>query len=649
LIQLTILHTNDLHGHVKQLLRIASLIRRIRTEVEANGGYCLYLDAGDSEDTSNLESSLTKGSAMEAILRGAGCDYVALGNAIPLRYGPEAVENLAVHFGKPLLCGNIFNLQGELIDGLEAYAVQTFGSLKVGLIGLTDPMDVYRAVFKLDAKKPGDVLPSLIEKVRSQEAKFIILLSHLSSPVDQQLTEKIPGMDIIIGGHDHKKLCPPLDINGTVIVQAGEYGQFLGRLDLEIDDETGKIVSYKGELISVEEKLPNDPQTQRSVENEQKRIQEIMNRQIGILENAFEYSEDSECAAGNLLADALLDRMEGAQVALTLAGHWTTGLKAGVVTQGELFSANRSTANPARVELSGKQILTFIHEALKPENAARRLHALRGGAVGMPHVAGMRVCYDPEDENNLEIKIGNEPLIEDKKYIVASTDMEISEFIDYLIIPDEQIEYEVPTIMPEVVEDYIRQNSPLQLPQKNRLSINDQKQQNAVTEVFSINKKLSIASELFGLLEGTWQGEGRGGYLTIDSFDYREKLVFTRRDESTSAYEQRTEKRMDGTKEFVTSHWESGFISILENGDLELVNAQSGGQGEALIGHIQTLDPITRIHFVSKALMNDARMVSTTRVFELEGDQLRYEMEMSTTKVNDLTWHLAITLERVRE
>ena len=139
MIKLTILHTNDLHGRVEQLLRIATLVRRIRSEVEANMGYCLYLDAGDSEDTSHLESSLTKGSAMEAILCGADCDYAALGNAIPLRYGPESVENLAIHFGKPLLCGNMFNAQGNLINGLEPYTIQIFGNLKVGLIGLTDP------------------------------------------------------------------------------------------------------------------------------------------------------------------------------------------------------------------------------------------------------------------------------------------------------------------------------------------------------------------------------------------------------------------------------------------------------------------------------------------------------------------------------
>jgi 5'-nucleotidase len=470
LIHLTLLHTNDMHGRVQQLLRIATLVRRIRREVEANDGYCLYLDAGDSEDTSNLESSLTKGSAMEAILRGAGCDYVALGNAIPVRYGPEAVENLAAHFGRPLICGNMFDVQGNLIQGLEPFTIHTFGELKVGLIGLTDPMDVYRAVFKLDARKPADVLPGLITQARAQGAKFIVLLSHLNSTVDQQLAESIPGIDVIIGGHDHKQLYPPLDINQTIVAQAGEYGQYLGRLDLEIDQGTGKIIKYRGELIQVEETIPIDPQAQEVVKSEQERVEEIMRKRIGFLEGVVELSEDAECSAGNLLADALLDRMEGTQVALALAGHWITGLNAGEVTRGQLFAANRSTANPARVELSGKQIQTFMRAALKPENAARRLHSLRGGAVGMPHVAGMRVRYRSDDANFLDIEIEGEPLREDETYQVAATDFEFSEQINYLIMPDEQVEYEIPTIMPEVLEDYIRQNSPVQLPASNRIT-----------------------------------------------------------------------------------------------------------------------------------------------------------------------------------
>ena len=88
----------------------------------------------------------------------------------------------------------------------------------------------------------------------------------------------------------------------------------------------------------------------------------------------------------------------------------------------------------------------------------------------MPHIAGMCVRYDLNALSTLEIEIGNEPLIEDKKYLVASTDMEFAEFINYLIIPDEQIEYEIPTIMPEVLEDYIRYNSPLSPSKERRIA-----------------------------------------------------------------------------------------------------------------------------------------------------------------------------------
>ena len=164
-----------------------------------------------------------------------------------------------------------------------------------------------------------------------------------------------------------------------------------------------------------------------------------------------------------------------------------------------------------------------------------------------------------------------------------------------------------------------------------------------------MSKKTLTARDVFDLLEGTWHGEGRGGFPTIDSFDYREELIFTKRDESTLEYSQRTEKRMDGQSRFITSHWENGFIRVLESGDLELVNAQSGGRSEVLIGHIEKVGSLIRLHFTSKAVTNDPKVISTARTFELEGDHLRYEMEMSTTQVDKRTRHLEIILRRTRK
>ena len=162
-----------------------------------------------------------------------------------------------------------------------------------------------------------------------------------------------------------------------------------------------------------------------------------------------------------------------------------------------------------------------------------------------------------------------------------------------------------------------------------------------------MNQNSIAISHLFTILQGTWAGEGRGQFPTVNSFDYRETLTFTRRDEKTLAYEQRAQKRYDGQTEWLESHWENGFIRILENSELELTSAQIG-RTEVLAGSIESMDAILRIHFVSKTITNDPRMISSARTFELEGNTLRYEMEMQTTAVDQSTKHLAVTLQRIK-
>jgi hypothetical protein len=160
-----------------------------------------------------------------------------------------------------------------------------------------------------------------------------------------------------------------------------------------------------------------------------------------------------------------------------------------------------------------------------------------------------------------------------------------------------------------------------------------------------MDDKSIISTHVLDLLVGTWTGEGRGEFPGVTSFSYRETLLFTRRDEKTLAYQQRTQKLYDGGTEWLPSHWESGFIRILENGELELTSAQIG-RTEVLVGKIETQDSFIRIHFVSKLISNDPRMISSKRIFELDGDSLRYDMEMHTAKVEQSMPHLKIALQR---
>lgn len=158
----------------------------------------------------------------------------------------------------------------------------------------------------------------------------------------------------------------------------------------------------------------------------------------------------------------------------------------------------------------------------------------------------------------------------------------------------------------------------------------------------------TAATHILTLLQGTWKGQGRGQFPGVTSFTYREVLTFTLRDEKTLAYEQRAQKLYDGQTDWLESHWESGFIRVLENSELELTSAQIG-RVEVLTGKFEEADAVVRIRFVSKSIMNDPRMISSARIFELQGESLRYGMEMHTTKVEQSTPHLQITLQRVSQ
>ncbi len=467
---LTVLHTNDIHGRVDQLARIATLARRIRDQASARGGDCLLCDAGDVEDPTLLESNMTKGSAVFAVLRAAGYDLAAAGNATALRYGPQAVRDLSVRFGQPLLAANLPDpATGRLVAGLAPFALLNLAGAKAAVIGMTAPMDLY-ALFNLTPLDPAAILPSLIAKVRAKGARTVILLSHLGARDDQELAARVPGLDLILGGHSHTELYPPVMVGRTIVAQAGDRGRFLGRLDLDVQALTGRLTLLRAELVPVTEDIPGDPLTLGAIEAERRSVAALGQQVVGELAAPLDASEDSQCPAGDLLADALLDRVPGAQVAMVIAGHWRTGLPAGPVSLGTLNAALPSTGNPARAELTGAQIVQWLSAALRPENAARRLKMLRGVALGMPHVAGITVRYDPATPTVLDVTMGGERLESERTYVVASSDLELSEAVGYLPLSLDRVQYEVPTILPEVVREYLARRSPVAPPAGQRVA-----------------------------------------------------------------------------------------------------------------------------------------------------------------------------------
>ena len=72
--------------------------------------------------------------------------------------------------------------------------------------------------------------------------------------------------------------------------------------------------------------------------------------------------------------------------------------------------------------------------------------------------------------NKVTVMMNGKLIEEEKTYIVATSDLEISEYLDYFVVPPEETEYEVPTILPEVLEQYLRLHSPMPAPKSGRIA-----------------------------------------------------------------------------------------------------------------------------------------------------------------------------------
>ncbi len=148
------------------------------------------------------------------------------------------------------------------------------------------------------------------------------------------------------------------------------------------------------------------------------------------------------------------------------------------------------------------------------------------------------------------------------------------------------------------------------------------------------------ALEPIAWLLGTWIGEGKGHYPTIDSFGYREESRFAHAGKPVMSYVQRTWSPQDGA----AMHSEAGFLRPKESGIIELVLAHSFAIAEVSEGSIEG----RRLELVSRSLAPTStakHVLSLRRVIEGDGDTLSYEIDMAIGE-HPLQNHLRAELHR---
>jgi 2',3'-cyclic-nucleotide 2'-phosphodiesterase (5'-nucleotidase family) len=420
--RVTLLHTNDIHGQVDGLARVATLVERIREETPHR---VIYVDAGDVEETTTRLSNLTKGVAMHRLLSAAGCEVAVVGNAVWLRYGPQVIPDQAKVASYPLLLANL-----EPVDGVQKTALID----GVGFVGVTDPFGDFLGIglYGIQATDEVEEVRAGARALREQGAELVVCLSHLGyqridaegrgGAIDPELAAEMQGeVDVIVGAHSHDLLPDGERIGSVLIAQAESHARYLGRIEIDGAEMTAS-------LIPITEDIPPHPRVLAEIAAAEADLDASLDEIVADLDRPLD---------AQWITEMLRERM-GADIGLaTSAVVIDYPLPAGKLRRGDLWEACHSTANPAVAELTGAQISHMLEKGNDPGFQQETSGPLRGKPRGPLHVAGDASDLDPE-----------------RTYVVAATDYELESY-GQLIGPDWElsVRYDFPTIIREAIEE----------------------------------------------------------------------------------------------------------------------------------------------------------------------------------------------------
>ena len=404
-VTLTILHTNDLHGRVLPfpyrergrdvaekpsaggLARRATLIRRIRASAH---NPVLVVDAGDLVTRGPLWTTYLGGpevaalNAMQVDLAAVGNNEFKLKDGIDVADAPgarAALANIVRRSRFPWLCANVTTASGAWLPGVRPYVVRTLGGVRVGVLSVTSARSgSYRQTAGLRFTDPIAAAREWVPKVRA-ECDVLIALTHIGVLQDRLLAASVPGIDVIVGGDSHTFLHEALKVKnpsgvGVPIVQAGEHGVYVGRLDLELTrDAAGAwragVTAYR--LLPVGPDLPEDPAVAAAIAPSVKPFRAVVGRWPAIRGDVAERARQTRL----LFAEAIR-RAAGADLALVTNEGFQDALHRPTVTRYDLHSAWAYRDHVVTISATGEELAAL--RTKYPEAALAGAPAVLGPA-----------------------------------------------------------------------------------------------------------------------------------------------------------------------------------------------------------------------------------------------------------------------------
>lgn len=436
---LTILHTNDIHSRIESINKYNSTcnaegeaedkcfggMARIKTKMDElreqmGNQNVLVLDAGDPFQGS-LFYTTYKGEAEAEFMESIGYDAMAVGNH-EFDDGPEGLAKFVDAVSFPVLSGNLdLSDEASLAGKVEDHLILEVGGEKIGIISAL-------ATDTVDTSSPGDnvVFQDEIEALTADVAALeaagvnkIIALNHVGLPKDLEIAEAVPGIDVVIGGHSHTLMTNdedssfryPTMVGSTPVAQAYAYSKFIGKLTVSFDDE-GNVTAATGDPVILDSSVTPNAEMAARITEMGAPIEEMKKRIVAktadVVDGDRGVCRVAECSMGNLVADAMLDRVkdQGVTIAIQNGGGLRASIDAGEVTMGEVLTVLPFQNTLATFQASGQTIIDAL------ENGVSQVEEVKGR---FPQVAGLKFTWDASVAPN-EGRIQEVMVIKDGDY-----------------------------------------------------------------------------------------------------------------------------------------------------------------------------------------------------------------------------------------
>jgi len=352
---LRILHWNDFHAHnVPYDVAVTDSVSGKKETYKVGGsgnllGYLhqygkgkdnvAVLNAGDDFQGTPI-SSMTLGGSQIELMNITLPDAMVLGNH-EFDYGQVSLRAQVALAQYPLLAANLYDSVNHTTFAPPTM-VKQFDRTRVGVIGLLPP-DLGILTMKSNLSGLCILNTDSVVAFHSQSLHqndridLLIVLSHMGFDQDTLLAARHEDVDVIVGGHSHLPLFTPLRKNRAIIVQAGSWGRWLGKLDLVVDLEGDSVRSYSGELVETRLGVyPVDSVAGTKALSLESQVDVELSEIVGTLITDWKRSFRSESNIGNWMADAMR-AFAKTDIGLVNSGAIRKDLNAGPITRRDIW------------------------------------------------------------------------------------------------------------------------------------------------------------------------------------------------------------------------------------------------------------------------------------------------------------------------